>query len=193
MLAVASFALQNYINAYVILPGILVGILLLWWMHRRRSLEYRIFFSLFWLYLLALLSMTVFSGAVYRSVPWIDRQEMVPLLLSRVNLVPLHFGRFPHPSYILNDVLLNFLVTVPLGFGLAFLVPMRARTMLVIAVGAGLFFEGGQLAISLLTALPARVTDINDAIFNALGVMLGYGLFRLFERFAARANWQKSA
>jgi glycopeptide antibiotics resistance protein len=184
MFGIVSFALQNFINPYVILPGILVLGILLWWWRRRRSLAYRIFFSLFWIYLLVLLSMTVFSGAVYRSMPWVDRQEIASLLLSRVNLVPLYFGRFPHPAYILYDVLLNILVTVPLGFGLAFLKPMRVWIMLLVAVGVGLFFELGQLAVSLLVALPARVTDINDVIFNALGIMIGYGLFRLFTTWA---------
>jgi glycopeptide antibiotics resistance protein len=192
MIWIISYALQNFINPYVVVPGMLVLIVLLWRWRKKRSVGYRVFFGLFWIYLLMLFSMTVFSGTVYRSLTWDERLEMAPLLLARVNLAPFHFGQFAYAGYIFTDVILNILVTVPLGFGLAFLTPLRARTMLIIAVGVGVFFETGQLAASLLAALPLRVTDINDAIFNALGVMVGYGVFGLFRHWAERAILHKS-
>ena len=37
-----------------------------------------------------------------------------------------------------------------------------------------------QHLISLALRYPYRVVDINDAIFNAFGVLLGCGLFKLF-------------
>ncbi|HSV86451.1 MAG TPA: VanZ family protein [Levilinea sp.] len=188
MFGAVSFALQNYINLYVIVPGLLVMVVLLWRMRHTRSLAYRVFFALFWVYLLVLLSLTVFSVRMYRSVTWDDRLEMLPLLLSRVNLAPLYFGRFPMLGYIFIDVVVNNLVTVPLGFGLAYLKPMTARKMLLAGAATGLFFEIGQLVTSLLAATPARVTDINDVIFNALGMMVGYGAFLLFRCWVPQKN-----
>jgi glycopeptide antibiotics resistance protein len=46
----------------------------------------------------------------------------------------------------------------------------------VLALGLGLFFEVGQLIVTLLSALPNRAPDINDVIFNAIGAIMGYGL-----------------
>jgi glycopeptide antibiotics resistance protein len=188
MLSMALFALQNSINLYVIVPGLVLMIVLLWRMRLTRSRSYRFFFALFWIYLLMLVNLLVFSITSYRQITWDDRLEMLPLLLSRVNLFPLHFGRFPMSAYVLNEMGLNILVTVPLGFGLAFLKPLPPLKMLLGAVATGLFFEIGQFAGSFLTATPARVTDINDVIFNGLGVMLGYGVFFLLKRWAPRTD-----
>jgi glycopeptide antibiotics resistance protein len=183
MIPVISYALHNFINPYVILPGALVLIAVLWRWRNQYSLAYRVGFAVFWLYLMVLLSMTVFSGAVYRSVAWFERMEMAPLLLSNVNLIPFHFGRFPLPGYVLPDVLLNIAVTIPLGFGLNFFIPLRVKTVIWLAFGVGLFFEIGQLVVTLLVVSPTRAPDINDVLTNAAGVMIGYGLFWVFNRF----------
>jgi glycopeptide antibiotics resistance protein len=180
MIWTISFALRNFINPYIVLPGILVLVIVLWKRRDQYNLVNRVFFSLFWLYLLILVSMTVFSGTVYRSVPWAERLQMMPELLARVNLIPFQFGDFPDPGYIWPDVLLNIGVTVPFGFGVAFFTGIRLRKMILLAVGLGLFFEVGQLAVTLLTASPNRAPDVNDVIFNAMGALIGYGLFRLF-------------
>ena len=37
-----------------------------------------------------------------------------------------------------------------------------------------------ERTIGLLLGYPYRIIDINDAPLNALGVLIGYGLFRLF-------------
>jgi glycopeptide antibiotics resistance protein len=182
MISVISYALRNFINPYLVLPGILVLIAVLWRWRNQYSLAYRVGFAVFWLYLLVLLSMTVFSGAVYRSVSWTERMEMAPLLLSRVNLVPFYFGRFPLPSYVVPDVLLNIVVTIPLGFGLAFFKGIKFKTMLWLALAAGLFFELGQLVVTLMVVAPVRAPDINDVLTNSAGVMIGYGLYRVYQR-----------
>jgi glycopeptide antibiotics resistance protein len=178
MIWTISYALRNFINPYVVLPGILVLVIVLWKRREQYSLSNRVYFSLFWLYLLVLLSMTVFSGTVYRSVPWSERLQTMPMLLSRVNLIPFQFGKFPYPGYIWPDVLLNIGVTVPFGLGVAFFTGIRFRKMLALALGLGLFFEVGQLIVTLLAVLPNRAPDINDVIFNATGVMVGYGVAR---------------
>jgi hypothetical protein len=134
MISVISYALSNFINPYVVLPGIFILIAVLWRSRNGHSLAYRVGFAFFWLYLLVLLSMTVFSGAVYRSVPWSVRMEMTPLLLSRVNLVPFYYGRFPLPGYVIPDILLNIGVTVPFGFGVAFFTDIRMKKMFVLAL-----------------------------------------------------------
>jgi glycopeptide antibiotics resistance protein len=176
MIWTISYALRNFINPYIVLPGILVLVIILWQRRERFNLAYRVYFTLFWLYLLMLLSMTVFSGTVYRSVPWAERLQTMPMLLDRVNLNPFQFGDFPYSAYIWPDILLNIGVTVPFGFGVAFFTGIHLRKMFVLALGLGLFFEVGQLIVTLLAALPNRAPDINDVIFNAIGAIMGYGL-----------------
>jgi glycopeptide antibiotics resistance protein len=73
----------------------------------------------------------------------------------------------------------NILLTIPLGFGLNFLCRLRMKDILCIsAVGLGI--ELLQLALTLLLRYPYRVVDINDVWLNAMGVLIGYGLFQAF-------------
>jgi glycopeptide antibiotics resistance protein len=54
----------------------------------------------------------------------------------------------------------------------------KAFIWMPIALGVGI--ELLQLLISLILRYPYRVIDINDSILNAVGVLIGYGFFRLF-------------
>ena len=71
---------------------------------------------------------------------------------------------------------------MPYGFVINFLTGMNAKKIVRISICLGLGLEMAQLLLSLALRYPYRVVDINDAIFNAFGVLLGYGLFKLFAR-----------
>jgi glycopeptide antibiotics resistance protein len=75
---------------------------------------------------------------------------------------------------------LNLVMTIPLGFGLNFLITTRIKRMALIALLVGLGFELGQLVLTLYAASPTRGIDITDVLLNGAGVLLGYGLFHLF-------------
>jgi len=57
---------------------------------------------------------------------------------------------------------------------------MNVKKIVSVSIFLGLGLEITQLLLSLALRYPYRVVDINDAIFNAFGVLLGYGLFKLF-------------
>ena len=52
------------------------------------------------------------------------------------------------------------------------------RRMLWLALGVGLSTEAAQLAVSLLIGAGYHSIDINDTLLNAVGVMVGYGLYQ---------------
>ena len=55
-----------------------------------------------------------------------------------------------------------------------------SKKIVSVSIFLGLGLEIAQLLLSLALRYPYRVVDINDAMFNAFGVILGYGLFKLF-------------
>lgn len=103
-------------------------------------------------------------------------------ILSSVNLVPFYFGQYVLTARGLTSYTHNVLLTMPFGFGLNFIRRVRFKTLFKISVIIGLGIEFIQLIISLLLRFPYRVVDINDSLFNIIGVLIGYGLFRVFER-----------
>ena len=93
--------------------------------------------------------------------------EFRPFFLPSVNAMPL------------SQALLNVLLTVPFGFGLPFVMPVRRRAVLVLGVLLSIGIELLQLtADALYLALPTWSIDINDVFLNSLGAAIGYLLYR---------------
>jgi len=78
--------------------------------------------------------------------------------------------------------LLNILLTVPFGFGLPFITSMRFRSIVIVAILFSVTLETLQILSALVAGHTFRVIDINDVIFNTLGVVIGYALFVGFIR-----------
>jgi len=110
-----------------------------------------------------------------------DARRHLPIL-SSVNFVPFYFGQFGLTAGGLKFLFYNILLTMPYGFGINFLTRMNAKKIVRVSIFLGLGLEMAQLLLSLALRYPYRVVDINDAIFNAFGAILGYGLFKLFAR-----------
>jgi glycopeptide antibiotics resistance protein len=110
-----------------------------------------------------------------------DAMRQVPFS-SFINLVPFNFGfgLSEMPGLVVMQIVQNILLTVPFGFGLSFVARVRPRDFRWIIPAVGVGIEGMQLIISLALGYPYHVIDINDAILNALGVLIGYRLFCLF-------------
>lgn len=155
---------------------ILAVILIVLW--RRKSRPARLFCSLvFGIYLLFAIDRAFFPIRIVESEAVRDVR-----FWSAINLIPFRFDLSELPNIVLLQIFQNILLTIPLGFGLTFVARVRASNFLWIAVLAGLGIEAAQLIIGLLLRYPYRIIDINDAILNAIGVLVGYGLFRLFAR-----------
>ena len=73
-------------------------------------------------------------------------------------------------------------MTIPLGFGLPFLIKASVKKVFIIGVLAGLILELGQLSSALYAGYTFRSVDIDDLILNLSGTLIGYlVLFKLFK------------
>ena len=152
---------------------------------RRRGGFYLFFFSVFWVYLLVLVSVTVFpmplgmdGGFRFKSI-WQQIGYMVRV--NVLNLVPLYFNNcWDLPRACAIGIQENILMTVPFGFGANFIARLRRRDFFWLAFGLGLVIECTQFAFDLILGGAYRSVDANDVLFNGLGVWIGYGLFLVF-------------
>jgi glycopeptide antibiotics resistance protein len=108
-----------------------------------------------------------------------------------VNLIPL-VTLIPQD---LKTSLLNILLLVPFGFGLPFITNLRMEKIVVIGALFCIVIEFLQLITGFMAKITFRIADINDVIFNTVGVTIGYILFVGFLRIYHHIsqNWEISA
>ena len=84
---------------------------------------------------------------------------------------------------------------MPFGFGLPFITTFCVKRIVVIGTLFSIAIELLQLITGLTARMTFRIADINDVIFNTVGVAIGYVLFIGFVRIYRRIsrNWQMSA
>ena len=154
---------------------LMVVLAILW--RRKHSLPYLVFFSIFWVYAMLGLDKTFFPLQINGLFVDVMRQEPI---FSQVNLLPLYFSKYglSPAGYIL--LLDNILLTMPFGFGLNFIRRLRPKDFLWLSFSVGFGIELLQLLMTLILRYPYRVVDINDVLLNAVGVLIGYALFRVF-------------
>jgi glycopeptide antibiotics resistance protein len=144
---------------------------------RKHSLAYLVSFSIFWVYVMVALDKTFFPLQI--NGQYVDVMKQEPLF-SQVNLLPFFFSTHGLSVAGYFVILNNILLTVPFGLGLNFLRHLRVKNILWLAIAVGLGIEALQLVITLILCYPYRVVDINDVWLNALGVLIGYGIFLFF-------------
>ncbi len=160
---------------------------------KRKSFVYLLFFTIFYIYLYKVLDYTLLQ---FQSLLLL--QHFLPnLMLNGVesgralNLIPLI-------TLTLDDVktsLLNILMMMPFGFGLPFITNYRFKKVVV----TGLLFSIGIELLQFITGFMAdttfRIADINDLIFNTIGVVVGFILFVAFIRIYRHVtrNWRMRA
>lgn len=166
-------------NAWLI--GLAVLFLLLW-LARRRGGWFLLFFAVFWVYLLVMASVTLFPIPV---IPMADRvglwqQINLRWQFSGLNLLPLYFGNcWELARLCAMGIWENILMTLPFGFGICFLARLRARDFLWLALMPGLVIEISQLLFGFAIGVQYRTVDVNDVLFNSLGVWLGFAIFKV--------------
>jgi glycopeptide antibiotics resistance protein len=69
---------------------------------------------------------------------------------------------------------------MPFGFGLQFITNFRMKKVVVIGALFSIGIESLQLITGLLANMTFRIADVNDVIFNTVGVAIGYTLFVAF-------------
>lgn len=146
---------------------------------RTRSLPYSLCFVLFGIYLLTIVQVALLPLDI--SPEYADMMRRDASWQQNINLIPFYFGPFnPTLADVWETNALNVLLTIPFGFGLSFVARVRPRSIFWIAPAVGFVIEASQMIISLLLGYPYRIVDINDVLMNALGVLVGYGIFRAF-------------
>ena len=165
----------------VVLFGLIwLGIVAFLRLNKKKSLTYLLFFTIFYVYLYKVLDYTLWQ---FQSLLLL--KHFVPHLMlnglragKSLNLIPL-------VSLRLVDVrtsLLNILLMMPFGFGLAFVTNFRMKKVVVAGLLLSITIEFLQLITGFMANMTFRVADVNDVIFNTLGVSIGYALFVGFVR-----------
>lgn len=167
-------------NAFILLVGLPGLALALWLLRRKRSPAGLIFFAAFWLYMTLLIGGTLFPIDLSPDTRAIMQREVT--FAERMNLIPFYFGPYGSLWRSRYMLLSNILLTVPFGFGIGFVARVRPRDLRWLPWAVGFGIEAAQLGIGLLLGYPYRVLDVNDTLMNALGVLLGYGLFWLLAK-----------
>jgi glycopeptide antibiotics resistance protein len=170
--------LENYAFKAWPLAMLLLLIALVFVWRKTKSKTYTLFFACFAYYILFALDKVFFPLPISGS--YADNLQVNNArFIDNLNLIPFSFGRGTFRSTV-ETLVLNVLLTIPFGFGINFLMHIRARHFLWIAPALGIILEATQLAISFLLGFIYRVIDINDVLMNMLGVWIGYALFCVF-------------
>lgn len=168
-------------GATLLVVGLIwLGVSAFFYLKQKKSYIYLLFFSIFYVYLVKVLDYTSYQ---YQSLILLNHFTSGLMLNGQtaeksLNLVPLiTLGR--------EDVttsLLNILLFLPFGFGLPFITTFRMRKVVLIGMLFSVGIESLQLISGRIGNITFRIADINDVIFNTLGVALGYMLFVGFIR-----------
>jgi glycopeptide antibiotics resistance protein len=165
----------------ILLFGLIwIGIVTFLWLKKKKSVVYLIFFTIFYVYLFKVLDYTLFQ---FQSLLLL-KHFMPDLILNgqtagkNMNLIPL----VSLTSQDLKTSLLNILLLVPFGFGLPFITNLRMKKIVVIGALFSIVIEFLQLVTGFMAKITFRIADINDVIFNTVGVVIGYILFVGFVR-----------
>jgi glycopeptide antibiotics resistance protein len=167
----------KYFNLLTILLfGLIwIGIIAFLRLKKKESLVYLIFFTVFYIYIVKVLDYTLFQ---FQSL--IVLKLFLPDLVLRgqtaeeaLNLIPL-ITLTPQD---LKTSLLNILLLVPFGLGLPFITNFGMKKIVVIGMIFSILIEFLQFITGFMAKITFRIADINDVIFNTLGVVIGYILF----------------
>jgi glycopeptide antibiotics resistance protein len=151
---------------------------------QRRSSAYMVSFTVFWMYLLAVAAVTLFPMPISGNVGQGALLNSPAYIFSNMNLAPLDYSHLKDlsPDYVLfREVAANIILTLPFGFFISFFVRVRLKNILWLAFLVGFGIEMAQMVMCLIVGTNYRNVDINDAIMNALGVLLGYAFLQFMK------------
>lgn len=150
------------------------------WLNKKKSLVYLIFFTIFYVYIVKVLDYTLFQ---FQSL--ILLKYFMPDLILNGQTVGKDMNLIPFITLTPQDMktsLLNILLLIPFGFGLPFITNFRMMKIVVIGALFSIVIECLQLITGFMAKITFRIADINDVIFNTIGVSIGYVLFVGFMR-----------
>ena len=140
---------------------------------KRKSNMYLLCFSVMYIYLCVVLDLTQFPIYASEGMKAAMGGQNV---WREMNLIPL---KTIVTDFSMESVL-NIIVTIPLGFGLSFLMRCSWRHIMLSGLLVGGRAEAGQLLTALWVGFTFRHVNIDDILLNIIGVLLGYGVFKIF-------------
>ena len=149
--------------------------LLIYSWRKNRNVNSLFFRCIFLVYLFFLLDITFFPISVNSSYTSLEEG-----FRFGINWIPFNWDFSFLPHIVFWQIIQNILLTVPFGFGISFVLQLKPQFLLWIVPAVGISIELVQFLISLTIGYTYRIIDINDVILNALGVLIGYSLFRVF-------------
>jgi len=184
---------RMYMDLLTVLLFGLIWIGIVTFLRWKKSLAYLVFFTIFYVYMVKVLDYTIFQ---FQSLVLL-KLFMPDLILNgqtageAVNLIPF-LTLTPQD---LKTSLLNILLLIPFGFGLPFITSYRMRKIVLIGALFSICIEFMQLITGYMARIAFRIADINDVIFNTVGVAIGYLLFVGFVRIYRHMSqqWKVSA
>ncbi|GAB4481052.1 MAG: hypothetical protein OHK0031_02650 [Anaerolineales bacterium] len=169
------------------LPLALLPLPFLLYAQRRRGWKYLLALTFFWMYFLALIDAVLFPIILATPEVGFDFgstwEQLVHLYhYHGLNLIPLYFGDcWELANACRQEIIANILMTVPFGALYPLLRPVPVRRIPLLALMVGLGTESAQLLMILLVRTNYRSVDANDVLFNALGVMAGFGALKIWQ------------
>lgn len=158
------------ISIIAVLIVIYILLLLFFKVKKHRCNAYLIFFTLFYVYLCCVIKYTQFPIMI------ITESDYNYSIWSNINYIPLlHLT-----SYDIETSVLNIIMTIPFGILYPMLKNRTFLNMVISGVLLGLIIEFLQLTVLLTFKFSLRVVDINDVIFNFIGVLIGFVVYKLF-------------
>jgi glycopeptide antibiotics resistance protein len=188
-----GFAMYFDLLTILLFGLIWIGIVTFLRLKKKKSVVYLVFFTIFYSYLFKVLDYTLFQ---FQSLLLL--KHFMPDLILNGQTVGKNMNLIPLVTLTPQDLktsLLNILLLVPFGFGLPFMTDFRMKKIVVMGALFSIVIEFLQLATGFMAKITFRIADINDVVFNTVGVAIGYILFVGFVRIYRHIshNWEISA
>ena len=182
-----------YLNLLTVLLFGLVWLRIVTLLRLKKSGAYLIFLTIFYVYIVKVLDYTLFQ---FQSLVLL--KHFMPDLILNGQTVGKDMNLIPFITLTPQDLktsFLNILLLIPFGFGLPFITNYRMKKIVVIGALFSIVIELMQLITGFMAKITFRIADINDVIFNTVGVAIGYILFVGFVHMYRRIshNWEIAA
>ena len=147
---------------------------------KRKAFSRKILVSLFIAYITVVVSITIF--------PIIIDSEFMDMNDKSINIIPfstiMNLISNSTATTIVLQIIGNIIMAVPYGVAIPFLVKRKKwYNYLIYTLAFPIAIELTQLFICLLSNSFYRTADIDDVILNSIGILIGYGVYKILPRF----------
>jgi len=181
-----KFILYFDVITLLLLGLMWIGIVTFLRLKKKKSIVYLLFFTIFSIYIVKVLDYTLFQ---FQSL--IILKHFMPNLMLNGQVAEKSMNLIPLITLTLEDLqtsLLNILLLIPFGFGLPFITNFSMKKIVILGAVLSIAIELLQLITGLMAKITFRIADVNDVIFNTIGVAIGYMLFVGFVRMFSRIS-----